>query len=179
VLKAVALVVAKSSSAVAIDSSSSPSFSCGFDLNSGAAILLSKSAHSRPAKRIYSAKGGHTDRDKSIRKPERLMERGRLQTRAGNPFEGRPVTGPNTVLGKGAPENLQADDRLWLHPEIPASQSGHYLLIAAFVKGSTNPPPEQWFVKAETWNKQVRKEGIVVTVPGEAQQALPIPSRSS
>ena len=51
--------------------------------------------------------------------------------------------------------------------------------IAAFVRGSTNPPPEQWFVKAETWNKQVRKEGIVVTVPGEAQQALPIPSRSS
>ena len=69
------------------------------------------------------------------------------------------MTGPNTVLGKGAPENLQAGDRLWLHPEIPASQSGHYLLIAAFVKGSTNPPPEQWFVKAETWNKQVRKEG--------------------
>jgi hypothetical protein len=139
--KAVALVVAKSSSAVAIDSSSSPSFSCGFDLNSGAAILLSKSAHSRPAKRIYSAKGGHTDRDKSIRKPERLMERGRLHTRAGNPFEGRPVTGPNTVLGKG----LQAGDRLWLHPEIPASQSVHCSLIAAFVRGSTNPPPEQWF----------------------------------
>ena len=89
------------------------------------------------------------------------------------------MTGPNTVLGKGAPENLQAGDRLWLHPEIPASQSVHYLLIAAFVRGSTNPPPEQWFVKAETWNKQVRKEGIVVTVPGEAQQALPTPSRSS
>jgi hypothetical protein len=52
VLKAVALVVAKSSSAVAIDSSSFPSFSSGFDINSGAAILLSKSAHSRPAKRI-------------------------------------------------------------------------------------------------------------------------------
>ncbi len=103
-LKAVALVVAKSSSAVAIDSSSFPSFSYGSDLDSGAAILLSKSAHSRPAKRIYSAKGGHTDRDKSIRKPERLMERGRLPTRNGNPFEGRPVTGPNTPLGKGASE---------------------------------------------------------------------------
>jgi hypothetical protein len=55
------------------------------------------------------------------------------------------VTGPNTVLGKGAPENLQAGDRLWLHPEIPASQSVHCSLIAAFVRGSTNPPPEQWF----------------------------------
>ena len=103
-LKAVALVVAKSSSAVAINSSSSPSFSCGFDLNSGAAILLSKSAHSRPAKRIYSAKGGRTDRDKSIGKPERFMERSRLHTRNGNPFERRPATDSNTALGKGAHE---------------------------------------------------------------------------
>jgi hypothetical protein len=31
-------------------------------------------------------------------------------------------------------------------------------------------PPEQRFIKAETWNKQVRKEGIVVAVPVEAQQ---------
>jgi hypothetical protein len=81
-----------------------------------------------------------------------------------------------TRAGKTLPisevPNLQAGDRLWLHPEIPASQSVHYLLIAAFLRGSTNPPPEQWFVKAETWNKQVRKEGIVVMVPEEAQQAL-------
>ncbi|MFZ3369435.1 MAG: hypothetical protein WA239_20165 [Candidatus Sulfotelmatobacter sp.] len=81
-----------------------------------------------------------------------------------------------TRAGKTLPiaevPNLQAGDRLWLHPEIPASQSVHYLLIAAFLRGSTNPPPEQWFVKAETWNKQVRKEGIVVTVPDEAQQVL-------
>ena len=67
---------------------------------------------------------------------------------------------------------LQAGDRLWLHAEVPASQSVHYLLIVAFLRGSTNPPPDQWFVKAETWNKQVRQEGIVVTVPEQAQQAL-------
>ncbi len=81
-----------------------------------------------------------------------------------------------TRAGKTLPisevPNLQPGDRLWLHPEIAASQSVHYLLIAAFLRGSTNPPPEQWFVKAETWNKQVRREGIVVTVPEEAQQVL-------
>ncbi len=68
--------------------------------------------------------------------------------------------------------DLQPGDRMWLHPEIPANQSVHFLLIVAFLRGSTNPPPEQWFVKAETWNKQIQEEGMVVTVPEGAQQAL-------
>ncbi len=68
--------------------------------------------------------------------------------------------------------NLQAGDRLWLYPEIPPSQSVHYLLVTVFLRGSTNPPPEHWFFKAETWSKQVRRDGVVITVPQEAQQAL-------
>ena len=68
--------------------------------------------------------------------------------------------------------NLQEGDRLWLHPAFPESQSAHYLLIAAFLRGSTNPPPEDWFTKIETWNKHVREEGVVVTVPKGAEQAL-------
>ena len=68
--------------------------------------------------------------------------------------------------------NLQPGDRLWLHPDFPPDQSARYLLIVAFLRGSTNPPPENWFTRAETWTKQVREEGIVVTVPQDAQQAL-------
>src|SRR5713101_6643921 len=68
--------------------------------------------------------------------------------------------------------NLQPGDRLWIHPDFPQDQSARYLLIVAFLRGSTNPPPENWFTKAETWTKQVREEGIVVTVPQDAQQAL-------
>lgn len=68
--------------------------------------------------------------------------------------------------------NLQAGDRLWIHPEFPENQSVHYLLIVAFLRGSTNPPPENWFTRAETWNKNVREEGIVITVPQDAQQTL-------
>ncbi len=68
--------------------------------------------------------------------------------------------------------NLQPGDRLWLHPDFPDDQSARYLLIVAFLRGATNPPPENWFIKAETWTKQVREEGIVVTVPQDAQQAL-------
>jgi hypothetical protein len=81
-----------------------------------------------------------------------------------------------TRAGKTLPisevPNLQPGDRLWLYPEIPSTQSVHYLLVTAFLRGSTNPPPEHWFFKAETWNKQVRRDGIAVTVPEEAQQVL-------
>ena len=68
--------------------------------------------------------------------------------------------------------NLQPGDRLWIHPDFPESQSVRYLLIVAFLRGSTNPPPDNWFTRAETWNRQVRQEGIIVTVPAEAQQTL-------
>jgi hypothetical protein len=68
--------------------------------------------------------------------------------------------------------NLQPGDRLWLHPDFPDDQAARYLLIVAFLRGATNPPPENWFIKVETWTKQVREEGTVVTVPQDAQQAL-------
>src|SRR5262249_43428650 len=68
--------------------------------------------------------------------------------------------------------NLQPGDRLWLHPDFPPDQAARYLLIVAFLRGSTNPPPEHWFTRLETWSKQMREEGAVVTVPQDAQQAL-------
>jgi hypothetical protein len=68
--------------------------------------------------------------------------------------------------------NLQAGDRLWIHPDFPDSQSVHFLVVVAFLRGATNPPPENWFTKAEAWNKQVREEGFFVTVPQGAQQAM-------
>src|SRR5712664_320220 len=91
------------------------------------------------------------------------------------------LTGPRVDMkvsrgGKPLPisevANLQPGDRLWIHPDFPNDQSTHYLLVVAFLRGSTNPPPENWFTRAETWKKQVREEGIVVTVPQGAQQAL-------
>lgn len=68
--------------------------------------------------------------------------------------------------------NLQPGDRLWIHPDLPDDQSIRYLLVIAFLRGATNPPPDDWFTRAETWNRNVRAEGILVTVPQDAQQAL-------
>ncbi len=67
---------------------------------------------------------------------------------------------------------LLAGDRLWIHPEFPTDQSVHYLLIVTFLQGPTNPPPESWFFRFETWTRQMREEGTVVTVPSGAEQAL-------
>ena len=67
---------------------------------------------------------------------------------------------------------LLPGDRLWLHVEFPDDQSVRYLLIVAFLQGPTNPPPENWFTRLETWTRQMREEGTVVTVPEGAQQAL-------
>ena len=68
--------------------------------------------------------------------------------------------------------NLMAGDRLWIHPDLPQSQSEHLVLVVAFLRGVTNPPPPEWFTRVETWTQSVRSEGVYVTVPHEAQQAL-------
>jgi hypothetical protein len=68
--------------------------------------------------------------------------------------------------------NLLPGDRLWIHPDLPESQATHYVLVVAFLRGSTNPPPAEWFTRVETWTREVRDEGVFVKVPPEAQQAL-------
>src|ERR1700741_2580316 len=74
------------------------------------------------------------------------------------------IEGTVTRAGKTLPisdvRNLQPGDRLWIHPGFAASQSVRSLMIVAFLRGSTTPPPDNWFPRAETWNKQVRQEGI-------------------
>jgi len=82
------------------------------------------------------------------------------------------VTRGGTELPIAEVPNLQEGDRLWVHPAFPETQSAHYLIIVSFLRGTTNPPPENWFTKIEAWNKRVRDEGVMVTVPKGAQQVL-------
>jgi hypothetical protein len=82
------------------------------------------------------------------------------------------VTRNGVTLPIAEVPNLQPGDRIWLHPDLPPTQSVKYLLICVFLRGSTNPPPEDWFTRIETWQKDVREEGVFVTVPKEAQEAV-------
>ncbi len=77
------------------------------------------------------------------------------------------VTLPISEVG-----NLLAGDRLWIHPDFPETQSNHFVLVVAFLRGATNQPPPDGFTRVETWNKEAREEGVFVTVPDGAEQAL-------
>ncbi|MGB6387346.1 MAG: hypothetical protein WBF25_19130 [Terriglobales bacterium] len=68
--------------------------------------------------------------------------------------------------------SLQAGDRLWVHPDLPDSQSVHYLLVVVFLRGATNPPPDAWFTRVEAWSRPVHEEGVYVVVPEGAEDAL-------
>jgi hypothetical protein len=77
-----------------------------------------------------------------------------------------------TTLPAGEVPNLTAGDRIWLKADLPTNQSAHYLMVAAFLRGSTNPPPEDWFFACKTWTGKCAAEGLSVTVPQGAQQVL-------
>jgi len=82
------------------------------------------------------------------------------------------VTRDGVTLPIAQVPNLKAGDKLWLHPDFPPTQSVKYLLVVAFLRGTTNPPPDNWFSRIETWNRSVQSEGTFVTVPDEAQQVI-------
>jgi hypothetical protein len=94
------------------------------------------------------------------------------------PFDlaGPDLTVMVTRAGKSLPvsevPNLATGDKLSIRADLPATQSAHYLLVVAFLRGSTNPPPNEWFFKCETWAKPCLQDGLNLTVPQDAQQVL-------
>lgn len=82
------------------------------------------------------------------------------------------VTRGGKTLPVASVPNLLPGDTLWVHPDLPPTQSVRYLMVVTFLRGTTNPPPDDWFVRIETWDKKVREEGVEVKVPAEAQQAI-------
>ena len=80
-----------------------------------------------------------------------------------------------TRAGKALPiaetPHLAEGDRLSIKADLPPSQSVHYLLVAGFLRGATNPPPDKWFFQSRTWDSK-EKAGLSLTVPEGAQQLL-------
>jgi len=81
------------------------------------------------------------------------------------------VTRGSETLPISKVPNLAAGDRLWIKADFPATQSAHYLLVTAFLRGATNPPLKDWFFNCETWTTKCAN-GLSITVPQEAQQVL-------
>jgi hypothetical protein len=90
---------------------------------------------------------------------------------AGPILEVKVTRGQKTLPVSEVP-NLVAGDALWIRANLPATQSAHYLMVAAFLRGATNPPPENWFFRCETWKGKCAQDGLNITVPQDAQQVL-------
>jgi hypothetical protein len=82
------------------------------------------------------------------------------------------VTRGNSTLPIAQVPNLQPGDKLWIKADLPKTQSNHLVLVVAFLRGTTNEPPDNWFTEIDTWDKKKTQEGTTVVVPAEAQQAL-------
>jgi hypothetical protein len=90
---------------------------------------------------------------------------------AGPTLDVKITRGAKTLPAAEVP-NLVAGDRVWIKADLPVTQSAHYLLVAAFLSGSTNPPPENWFFPCKTWTGKCQHDGLTITVPEGAQQVL-------
>ncbi len=82
------------------------------------------------------------------------------------------VTRDGTTLPISQVPNLAVGDHLWIKADLPPSQSARYVMVAAFLRGATNPPPPNWFFPCQAWSRQCAQEGMEVTVPQDAQQLL-------
>jgi hypothetical protein len=81
------------------------------------------------------------------------------------------ITRGGTTLPIAQVPSLQAGDKIWIKADLPTTQSNHLLIVVAFLRGTTNEPPDNWFTEIDTWDKK-NIEGTTVTVPDGAEQAL-------
>ena len=81
------------------------------------------------------------------------------------------ITRGNITLPIAEVPNLMVGDKIWVKADLPSTQLNHLLLIVAFLRGTTNEPPDDWFHEIDTWDKKT-VEGTEITVPQGAEQAL-------
>ncbi|EQB18341.1 hypothetical protein [Sphingobium lactosutens] len=94
------------------------------------------------------------------------------------PFE---LTGPslriNVTRGErslpiGQVPSLSEGDRLSIRADLPEDQGARFILVSAFLRGATNPPPKDWIAFAETWKKKAQDRELTLTVPKGARQMV-------
>ena len=67
---------------------------------------------------------------------------------------------------------LAPHDRLKIVARVAEAKATHYLMVAAFLRGPTDPPPENWFFRCDTWKAPCDQAGLDVEVPEGAQQMM-------
>ncbi|WP_082452987.1 hypothetical protein [Sphingomonas sp. Leaf208] len=83
------------------------------------------------------------------------------------------VTHGTTTLPIAQVPRLATGDRVSIAADLVVGKKddgARYLLVAAFLRGATEPPPKSWFFKAETW--KAKKNTLALTVPEVARQLV-------
>ncbi|MET0238408.1 MAG: hypothetical protein ABW184_00795 [Sphingobium sp.] len=92
------------------------------------------------------------------------------------PFE---LTGPSLRISVTRGEqslpiaqvpSLSEGDKIMIAADLPADQGVRFILVSAFMRGATNPPPKDWIDFAETWRKKDKDRTLTLTVPKGARQ---------
>lgn len=80
------------------------------------------------------------------------------------------VTRGAVTLPIGQVPQLAPGDRLHVSTDLPADQLRKNIIVVAFLRGATNPPPKEWFFRIRPDKR--KPGGSTVLVPQGAQQAL-------
>jgi hypothetical protein len=79
------------------------------------------------------------------------------------------VTRQGVTLPIASVPQLATGDKVSVQVIMPTTETAHYLLVAAFLRDPTNPPPDGWFFRSETWRTARRGGGpLDLTVPDGA-----------
>jgi hypothetical protein len=70
----------------------------------------------------------------------------------------------------GAVPTLSAGDLLSIRADLPKDQGAKFLLLSAFLRGATNPPPKDWIRTVETWKRKDKDKTLSLKVPEGAKQ---------
>lgn len=107
-----------------------------------------------------------------------LMIAAPLQAADPAPFE---LTGPSLRISVtrgeqslpiGQVPSLSEGDRLTIAADLPSDQGARFILVSAFLRGATNPPPKEWVQFAQTWKKKDKDKALILTVPKGARQMV-------
>lgn len=82
------------------------------------------------------------------------------------------VTRGDTTLPISQVPSLIAGDQLQVGADLPKDQGVHFVLMSAFLRGATNPPPKDWIDSAETWKKKDKDRQLTLKVPDGARQMI-------
>jgi hypothetical protein len=82
------------------------------------------------------------------------------------------VTRRGVTLPIASVPQLAAGDRVKVEASLPPDQTAHYLLVAAFLRDPTNPPPDSWFTSTKSWLRGGRGGPVELIVPAGARHLV-------